>query len=213
MKKTILMLVALAFGVGGFAQGVGSIFTQGATKIKYYAEQIAALQLYISKAEKDYKILESGLQDIQQIKQGDFNLHSAFFASLEAVNPNVSGMAQVAEIIALQISIVNQFSGSIKRWQSGSNLNSGELGVVGAVYTNVCNDGIADINALMTLITANQVKMTDAQRMHGIQLLDDEMKDQYSFTMDFTNRTDLLAQQRQAGQADAGNVKAWYGLP
>jgi hypothetical protein len=72
-------------------------------------QQIAALQAYITVAEKGYSIAEQGLQTIGQIKNGEFNLHSAFVSSLKAVSPAVGNMAEVAEIIGWKSRLSSNF--------------------------------------------------------------------------------------------------------
>jgi hypothetical protein len=210
-----MMLLGLAVVLVGRceAQFLGGIFNQGATQLQEYEQQIAALQLYIGKLEKGYKIVETGLADIKAINQGEFNLHQAFFSSLAAVNPKISNMAEVAEILALQVEIVEGFSGAIKRWQSGGRLSSGELGFIGQVYSTVCRAGLDDLQDLLNLTTPGKLTMPDDQRILRIQALDGDMKQQYVFSQQFSARTDMLVGQRQAEGTDAGVMQQIYGLP
>jgi hypothetical protein len=94
MKKFVIVL---SFVIGAWgstqAQGVSTFFSQSETRLKYYAEQIATLQGYIADAEKGYKIVESGLQTVDQIKNGEFNLHNAFYTALKTVSPTVKNIA------------------------------------------------------------------------------------------------------------------------
>src|ERR1700678_2125205 len=83
-------------------------------------QQIAALQAYIKVAEKGYTIAEQGLQSIGQSKNGEFNLHSAFYSSLKAVSRSVANMAEVAEIVALEISLVDQFSNKLSGYRQSA---------------------------------------------------------------------------------------------
>lgn len=214
MKKMVgLAFVLLIGGAGARAQGLSNIFSQSSSMLEYYGEQIAAMKLYISKLEKGYQVIESGWQEIKTIKNGDFNIHSAFISSLEQINPAVASMAEVAEIIALQIVIIEKFSTAISSWTNSKSLSAGDLAYVGKVFSNITSASEADVGALITLLTANSYSMSDDQRMRSIQALDARVKDQYAFVENFTNRTELLSQQRLSGQADLGNLKTWYGLP
>src|ERR1700677_2007563 len=83
------------------------VFAQFGATTNEMLEQLAALQAYIRVAEKGYTIAEQGLQTIGQIKNGEFNLHSTFYSSLKAVSPTVANMAEVAEIMSLEISLID----------------------------------------------------------------------------------------------------------
>ena len=60
-------------------------------------DQIVALKALIATAQKGYQIAEDGLHSIRDIKNGEFNLHSAYYASLTAVNPAVKNMPQTGD--------------------------------------------------------------------------------------------------------------------
>jgi hypothetical protein len=97
----LLLIVALIVRTGQ-AQVLGGVFDQGATELKEYAAQIAALGLYINKAKQGYTMVEKGLADIGNIHKAEFALHQAYFSSLAAVNPKIAGMSEVGEIVKLQ---------------------------------------------------------------------------------------------------------------
>ena len=66
---------------------VRSVQAQG--KLKTMLEQVAALQGYTATAEKGYRIAEEGVHMVRDIKSGEFDLHKAFFGSLERVDAGV----------------------------------------------------------------------------------------------------------------------------
>ena len=85
MKQAIVGMILIIVGLTASAQFTTEML-----------DQIAALQAYLQVAEKGYHIVEQGLQTIGEIKNGELNLHSAFYSSLEAVSPTVAHMAAVA---------------------------------------------------------------------------------------------------------------------
>jgi hypothetical protein len=213
MNKLILGLVLL--GVSGIvrAQSFDDWFEQNKTRLKDNEQQIAALKIYIGYAEKGYKIVESGLSMIRGIKSGEFNLHNSFYSSLEAINPAIGHMGELLEIMALQVAIVERFSSALSRYRQNASLGANEVDYIGKVYSLVLSDGLSDINALLDIITANKLQLSDDQRMERIEDLDAAMKKRYSFTAGFTNQADLLCLQRQAAGTETGTVKGMYGLP
>jgi hypothetical protein len=175
-------------------------------------QQLAALQAYIKVAEKGYTIAEQGLQTIEQIKNGEFSLHSAFVSSLKAVNPAVGNMAEVAEIIGLEVSTIEQFSHKLSGYKQSPWLQPTEVSFINQIYTTVVNDGLELITALTNLTTDGQLSMTDGERINRIQAMDADMQRQYRMVQAFTNQTDLLTVQRQQEGNDIETLKGIYGI-
>ena len=175
-------------------------------------EQLAALQAYIRVAEKGYTIAEQGLQTIGQIKNGEFNLHSTFYSSLKAVSPTVANMAEVAEIMSLEISLIDQFSHKLSGYRQSAWLQPAEVSYITQVYTGLVNSGLECITALANLTTDGQLSMTDGERINRIQQMDIAMQRQYRLAQAFTNQTDLLTVQRQQEGNDIGTLKRIYGI-
>ena len=175
-------------------------------------QQIAALQAYIKVAEKGYTIAEQGLQTIGQIKNGEFNLHSTFYSSLKAVSPTVANMAEVAEIMSLEISLIDQFSHKLSGYRQNAWLQPAEVSYITQVYTGLVNSGLECITALANLTTGGQLSMTDGERINRIQQMDIDLQRQYRLAQAFTNQTDLLTVQRQQEGNDIGTLKRIYGI-
>jgi hypothetical protein len=207
MKSIIFILAAALCVQDSQAQTFAEWFHQTKTRIKYYEKQIAALQVYATDIEKGYRIAETGVKLIGAIKQGEFDLHNAYYGSLESINPQIGGMPETAEVISLQAAIVEKFSRSLASYRQDHWLSPTETGYVATVYSNLLKAGLADINTLTDLTSAGKLKMTDNERMAGIKALDAGMSDKWAFTLSFIARTDLLIRQRQAEQSDIGDIQ------
>jgi hypothetical protein len=68
------------------AQTFDEWFRQKATQEKYLAQQIAALQQYAAVARRGYQVVQQGLNMIDRLKDGEFTLHSIFYAGFAIVN-------------------------------------------------------------------------------------------------------------------------------
>lgn len=191
---------------------IGTCVTASAQFTTEMLDQIAALQAYLQVAEKGYRIVEQGLQTIGEIKNGELNLHNAFYSSLEAVSPAVANMAEVAEIIDLEASMISQFSRKLSGYRGSGWLQPAEISYINQLYTGIVNNGVELIAALTSLTTAGELGMTDGERMSRIQQLDMDTKRQYRLAQTFTNQTDLLAMQRQQEGNDIKTLKGIYGL-
>ena len=72
------------------AQTWAEWFRQNSTQKKYLLQQIAALSVYSGYLGKGYLVARNGLSVIQQLRQGEVNLHDTHFKSLVALNPKCS---------------------------------------------------------------------------------------------------------------------------
>lgn len=213
MKKLLSILILTMCVNLCHAQTWAEWFQQKQTQKKYLVEQIAALQVYLGYAKKGYDIASKGIHTISDIKNGEFNLHGIFFNSLKAVNPQIKNVAEVAAIIALQISIVEHFKSSIKSYHESQQFNNDELNYIGKVYADLTADCIQDIDQLIAVITDNTFQMTDDERLTQINFIYADMLDKNQFTQSFTNSATLLAQQRTKEQNDISVSQNLYGLP
>ena len=204
MKKVAMCVVFLAFlGKRGHGQSA---------EIKAYLQQIAAYEVYIKDAEKGYKIVENGIHTVGEIKNGTFNLHSAFFSSLQAVNPSVKSYSEVAQVALIQIATVEAFESAIKTLKSSGRLNSDELTYIGQVYSAVVDAGLEDVSALSAVITSGTYSMNDGDRLRNIDRIYNEAVDRYRFTQSFTTQCGLLDRSRAAEAGDISEVGTLYGI-
>src|SRR5690349_4506528 len=110
MKKIILCFSILFSLCSSLcAQTYDEWFHQKKTQIKYWMEQIAAYQVYAGYLQKGYNVARKGLNTISSLKNGEFNLHQAFFSSLSKINPAIQHYSRIADIITLQADIIEQY--------------------------------------------------------------------------------------------------------
>src|ERR1700735_335715 len=193
MKKIIITLIIFVCSMQIKAQGLSNFFSQSEADIKYMLQQIADLQLYIGYAEKGYSIAQKGLTFIGDLKKGEFDLHSAFFSSLSAVNPSIKNYAKVADIISYQLSIISNF----KKILQLKNMSPAEVTYLNTVYNNMSDACSKSLTDLINIITDNTYQMKDNERVARIDNIYSDMKDKYAFTQNFTSDANLLVAQRQ----------------
>jgi len=209
----ILGFFGLLLALPGRSQTFAEWFKQNSTRLKYYGKQIAALQGYLGELEKGYGIADVGLGLIGDGKQGEYDLHSNYYASLGKVNPVLWQLGEVTEIAALQATIIQRFTEALARYRRDGMLGADRLTYIAQVYNNLLQAGLADAKVLADVLTAGDWQMTDDERMGTIREVLAGMKDRYSFTVAFTDRTDLLERQMVAERAGVGIVGALYGVP
>lgn len=212
MKRTIVFVPLLLLTLFIQAQTFDEWFHQKKTQISYLIEQIAALQVYATYVEKGYLIADEGLKAIGSIKKGDFNLHENYFSSLEKVNPNIKSYWKIADIISLQIKIVEACNHQQKSMNQSKQFTAGEIAYVSKVFRSLL-DGCADIiDQLMTLITDGSAQMKDDERIKRIDQLHDNIEDRYEFVQQFGSENTMLAIQRMEEQHEVNTSVGLFGI-
>ena len=193
MKKLWILIVGLSLAYNSQAQG---IFNQKAGQIKNLIKQIALLEVYIGYLEKGYDIAKKGLTTISDIKNGDLHLHLDNFNSLKAVNPRVKKYVKVADIITLQLQIVQVYKTTLKQIKSNDLFNSSEIEYVYNVFTKLLEQCTNNIDELITLTTSGENEMKDDERLKRIDALEVDMQDKYAFAQNFGQGAQILSLQR-----------------
>jgi hypothetical protein len=141
------------------------------------------------------------------------NSHSDYYASLDAINPGVGNLEEVAEIAELQARIIQRFTNALGRYRRDGLLGLDRVALVGQIYAGVLDAGLADVQELTEVLTAGDWQMTDDQRAGRIFDLDRAIKDRYSFAVAFIDRTDMLERQLGVERGEVGVIKGLYGIP
>jgi hypothetical protein len=192
---TVLLLLSL----GAKAQTFAEWFDQKKTKEKYLVQQIAALEAYGSVLKTGYNVAHNGLGTIGSFNNGEFRLHSTYYANLKSVSPSVKNNAQVKEILIWQQDINSAFS----------HLSSDDYyQKVKAVVLKDCDQ---ELEELQKVLTDNSVEMSDADRLKRVGAIHTEMLSNYRFTMGFCNNASLIDADKNQQPADLQTLKKLYG--
>lgn len=168
------------------------LFGQGEKDIKNLEAQVAALNAFETSMRQGYNMLHSEWSMIGNFKNGEFTLHQSYYNSLSAVNPVVKSSVNVSTLQAEQQSIISRFNaiGNL------TGLTTDEQTYIASVRQNVINQCSKDLDDLQTVLTANQLVMSDDERIKRINQITAAIKDKYVFTCSFTSQVKILAAQR-----------------
>jgi len=194
------------------AQTFAEWFKQKKTQKKYLEQQIAALQVYIGYAQKGYSIAKEGLNTIGDFKRGEFNLHNGYFNSLKNVNPKIKLYVKVADIMAMQVTIIQGYSRTRRHVRESGAFNRAELDYIMRVLGRLLDDCSNTLNELITLTTDGNLEMKDDERLKRIDILYKDMTDKYTFSQSFHNEMTVLAVSRIKENNDVRTSRALYGI-
>lgn len=173
-------------------------------------EKLTELKNILNDLYKGYEVLSTGYNAIKNISQGNFNLHQLFLDGLLAVSPAVKNYKRVIDIITCESNIVSEYKKSFSRFKGDGYFNPDEISYLASVYTNLINQSAKNIDALLMVITASSLRMSDAERLKAIDKLYEDTLDKLMFLRHFNSTTQVLEAQRVVEQSDAKSLKKMY---
>ena len=183
---------------------------QDMQQLLYDIEKLTQFKAILSDMQQGYAILTQGYQQVKDLAQGNFNLHSVFLDGLLLVNPEVAKYARVADIIADEASILSEYKKAYRSFQNSDGFNPDELDYLSRVYAQLTSAALNDVNELANIITASKLRMSDDERLSAIDRIYASSSDKLSFLRDFNRRTNMLLLQRQQEQKSINNLKTLY---
>jgi hypothetical protein len=212
MKTILLVIATVLLFQSADAQTWDEWFKQKKTQKKYLVQQIAALRVYLDYLKKGYTVVHNGLNTIENINNGSFNLDRDFFSSLKNVNPAIRNTAKVADIIAFQIFISRELGRVYSFCSSNKHFTPEEIRYIAQVNTNMLFYCDASISELLTIIQPGKSEMTDDERIHRIDNIYDEMNDRCAFVRAFGSDAQIISMEREKGAREAELLKKNYDI-
>lgn len=212
MKRVFILFTMVFIVQTTYAQTFAEWFQQKKTQIKYLGIQIAALEVYAGYLQKGYHIAQHGLTAISDIKNGEFNLHKDYFGSLNNVNPAIAKDSRIATIIAMQLSIVQQYHKAYSNAKTSGQFNSSEVNYIYTVFTNLLNQCADDLKELVNITTSDKYQLSDEERIKRLDELYSNMQDKYAFAQSFSNQTGVMALSRKKDANDAVTLQQMYNI-
>jgi hypothetical protein len=205
-----ILMIILFLGMAGIsrAQTWDEFFEQKKTQKKYLIQQIAAIKLYAGYLKKGYDIADRGINFIQGMSKGEFNMHHSFFTSLKLVNPAFAGNPKIAQIIAWQLRIAKDLNAIGNKTE----LSESDKSYIRQIRSNVLKDCEQDIDELFLVISKGELEMKDDERINRLEKIFESMRDKYQFTQSFSNQVKILSLQKEQEERNNEASKQLYGI-
>ncbi|MEJ7829432.1 MAG: TerB family tellurite resistance protein [Segetibacter sp.] len=208
MKKIIVLFIFLIAGIQAKLSAQGEEVQQ----LLLNVEKLAQFKQILSDMKKGYEVISSGYSTIKDLSQGNFKLHKVFLDGLMEVSPAVRKYKRIGDIINDQVLIVKEYKNAFIRFKKDNNFNPDEIEYIGKVYMNLFKISINNLDELTIVVTANNLRMSDDERLAAIDRIYNDMKDKLMFLRHFNNNTTILAVQRAREKNDAVTMRKIYGI-
>jgi len=126
------------------------------------------------------------------------------------VSPEVKKYRRVLDIMNDQKRLLNESGSMLKRFKSGGKFSLEELDYLKKVYDRLLSGSLDNLEGLLMVVTASQLRMSDEERLRAIDQIFADMEDKLLFLHAFNRDNLVLESFRAKQQADLGEVAAWY---
>lgn len=159
-----------------------------------------------------YKMLEEKYSRVRDIAAGNFNLHKTFLDGLMQVSEPVKRYYKISEIISMQAKLAKEYRASLRMFKEINQFSKEEIGFIEKIYKDLINESIQQLNSLMTVITAGELRMSDDERIKAIDNIHKEISDQLTFLRSFSSSTHQLALQRLRESSELKGLEKIHGI-
>src|ERR1700733_12793559 len=209
MKRIFLFLLLGSLSVAASPQSIIQLTEQ----LIMDAEKLSSMKKTLQDMYQGYTDLQQGYTRIRDIAKGNFNLHQAFLDALWVLSPVVRNDPRITEIINTEYRIVAEYQAAGKRVSGSPVFTAAELDFIIGTYTALLQQSMQAVEELTMILTDNQLRMSDAQRLQAIDRIDAEMRSELTFLQRIDNEVALQAAQRQKEGGEINTLKSLYGLP
>lgn len=175
-------------------------------------EKLTQMKSILSDMKTGYQIYQQGYGTISSLSKGNFDLHNIYITGLMAVSPGVRNYGRIAEIISMQASLISEYKRHNKLFQQSGSFSVSELSYMSNVYSRLVSESLDNLGELTNVITANKLRMSDADRIKAIDRLYGTSSDKLQFLRSFNNQGVSLSLQRSKDAADTRTLKQLYGI-
>ncbi|PZX59338.1 hypothetical protein LV84_01369 [Algoriphagus ratkowskyi] len=146
-----------------------------ATQLILNYEKLMQMKEILDNMYQGYTILEQGYSKVKGIAEGNFKLHEAFLNELLKVSPEVRNYYRVAEIIQYQQRIMSEYKSTYAKVKIGGSFSGEELAFMAELYEGLFKASLRNLDELLLILTAGELRMSDFERLVAIDRLHGEM--------------------------------------
>ena len=210
--KFLSVVILPAFMVF-FSVGASQAQSREVQQLLLNVEKLSQLKNILEDMKKGYVILNNGYNSVKKIAQGNFSLHTMFLDGLMMVSPEVRKYHKVAGIISLQADIMSEHKTAYRRFSNAGVFSISDLQYLGSVYGRLSSESLQDLDRLLMVITAGELRMSDEERLSAIDRIYEVSMDKLGFLRSFNQKTNLLGLQRQRDLANIQAVSRLFTQP
>jgi hypothetical protein len=135
-----------------------------------------------------------------------------WYDGLLAISNTIKTYRRVQHIFERQTAIITIYSNYIGKFKADPNLTPGQVQGMVRGYTVLIQESASYLDDLSAIVSPAKSKMTDAERMELIDVLDDKVTHQYDLVNYFTRRNMAISSEQGSEARESATLKKLYGL-
>lgn len=203
-----IKIIALLLVLSGGAQAQSDELQQLLLNI----EKLTQFKAILSDMKQGYQIYQQGYGMVSTLSKGNFNLHNVYLTGLMAVSPVVRNNPRVSQIMKHENDLINEYKRYTSLFRQSGTFTGKELNYISNVFNQLVKQSNNNLDELVTVTTANQLRMSDDDRLRTIDRIFIISSDQLQFMRYFNRKTVLLSLQRSKDSRDTQSLKRLYGI-
>jgi DNA repair ATPase RecN len=175
-------------------------------------EKLSQFKKILSDMKKGYEILSGGYKTVKDLSQGNFSLHKTFLDALMQVSPAVKNYKRIRDIAEYQLLLNKESKTSLNRFVKSGSFTDQEIRYFEKTYSNISKESLRNLDELITIVTADKLRMSDDERLEAIDRIYLEMQDKVLFLRNFNASANILALQRVKEKNDVRVMQGSYQI-
>src|ERR1700743_1736937 len=175
-------------------------------------EKLTQMKSILTDMKTGCQIYQQVYGSISSLSKGNFDLHNVYLTGLLAVSPAVRNYGRVADILLMQASLIRQYKTQSSLFRQSGSFSVAELSYMSDVYTRLVSNTLDDVEELTNIITTGKLRMSDAERIKGIDRIYSGSSDRLQFLQSFGTQGIALSLQRSKDLANTQTLKQLYGI-
>ncbi len=175
-------------------------------------EKLAQFKLILSQMKQGYQTLENGYNSVRDAAKGNFDLHKNYLDGLLVVSPAVKQSPALKQIAMDQDAIGKTFQTAWSQYQSSGLFSANELTDLRNRYNDFIQKVNDDLDVLSQTTTSGKVRMSDAERLQLIGIVQSDISVQLAGVKALVNDHSRLMVLRMQQKRDNDAVKKLSGI-
>jgi hypothetical protein len=195
--------------------GFGSRVSAQSTEVQQLllnVEKLSQFKNILRDMKTGYQIISTGYNAVLDISKGNFSLHETFLDGLMAVSPEVRKYHKIAGIVAAQETILSEYKSAFSRFKSSDRFNVKEVDYLASVYGQLNKQSLKNLESLLMVITAGQLRMSDDERLSAIDKIYSDMQEKLLFLRHFNAQGMGITRQRGLEQRDISGMQELFNV-
>lgn len=204
-RMFIVLMVVLCAGVGAVRAQSTEV-----QQLLLNVEKLTQFKNILADMKAGYQIISSGYNAVRDISKGNFSLHETFLDGLMAVSPEVRKYHKVVDIVKMQGTILSEYRSAFSKFRSGGQFTVQEVNYMTSVYGQLNKQSLQNLDALLMVITAGELRMSDDQRLAAIDRICLDMQEKLTFLRHFNSQGIGVLRQRTLEQRDVSSMQELF---